>query len=179
MKIVGIGLNKTGTKTLGACFRHWGLKHQSFSDQAFELWRLKDTVSLMKWVGEYDSFEDWPWPLVYEHIDQTFPETKFILTRRVDSETWFQSLCKHADRTGPTIYRKFVYGHEMPYDYREEHLKIYEKHIASVRNYFRHRPGDLLEVCWEDGDGWVDLARFLGFDAPRIPFPHENKAPGR
>jgi hypothetical protein len=179
MKIVGIGLNKTGTKTLGACFRHWGLKHQSFNEEAFELWRRKEVEELLKWVGEYESFEDWPWPLIYADIDRKYPEAKFILTKRKNPETWFHSLCKHADRTGPTIFRKYIYGHELPHHHKAEHIQLYEHHIESVRKYFQHRPDDFLEVCWENGDGWQELARFLGYEAPCIPFPHENKAPNK
>jgi len=177
MKIIGIGLNKTGTKTLGACFRHWGLKHKSFDVEAFELWRRKEYRKLLKWAEGYESFEDWPWPMIYKDIDQKFQEAKFILTRRKNPEVWFQSLCKHADRTGPTIFRKYVYGYEMPHHYKNEHIKLYKGHNESVRKYFHDRPNDFLEVCWEDGAGWQELARFLGYEVPNIPFPHENRAP--
>jgi hypothetical protein len=45
-----------------------------------------------------------------------------------------------------------------------------------VRAYFAGRPDDLLEVCWEAGDGWKELASFLGQPVPALPFPHLNKA---
>ena len=35
-------------------------------------------------------------------------------------------------------------------------------------------PDDLLEVCWENGDGWNELATFLGCELPTSPFPHAN-----
>lgn len=176
MKVVGVGLNKTGTKTLGAVLRHWHLKHQSFSPEAFELWRAGDIAGLLGWVGDYDSFEDWPWPLIYREIDDAFPSVKFILTTRASPAVWFESLCRHANRTGPTMYRELVYGHAMPHAHRAEHLMFYKRHNREVRAYFRDRPGDLLEVCWENGNGWPEVAGFLGFEAPDIPFPHENKA---
>ena len=88
-KVVGIGLNKTGTKTLGACLRHWGSDHISCSREGFDLWTAANTETLMHIVERHQSFEDWPWPLVYREIDQRFPGTKFVLTRRTTPEAWF------------------------------------------------------------------------------------------
>lgn len=177
MKIIGAGLNKTGTKTLGACLRYWGFKHRSCSTRAFKLFKGSDFRGLLKIVKEYDSFEDWPWPLIFREIDREFPDSKFILTLRKDPETWFQSLCKHAERTGPTEFRRHIYGHAMPHDHRSEHIRFYESHNRSVEEFFQGRPGKLLKVSWEDGDGWKPLADFLGLEAPDLVFPHENKRP--
>lgn len=175
MKIIGIGLNKTGTKSLGYCMQHWGFSHVSCSEEAFKLWCNSDFEKLLSWVEIYDSFEDWPWPLFYQRIDRNFPGSKFILTKRKNPETWFESLCAHADRTGPTVYRKYVYGNEMPHAYKEHHIKFYLDHLYSCREYFKNRPRDYLEVCWEDGDGWEELSRFLGLPLPLVAFPHENR----
>ena len=76
MKVVDVGLNKTGTKTLRICLKHWGLKHISCSYEAFTLWRKGDYKALLQWVKDHDSFEDWPWPLIYREIDEAFPGTK-------------------------------------------------------------------------------------------------------
>lgn len=176
MKIIGVGLNKTGTKTLGACLRHFQFKHVSFSPPAFQLWLKNDYAKLLSWMAAYDSCEDWPWPLIFRDIDRTFPGSKFILTRRTDAEVWFKSLCKHAEWTGPTVFRKHVYGFEMPHQHKREHIHYYEEHLQTVRDYFKDRPEALLEVCWEQGSGWSELARFLDRPEPNIPFPHENKA---
>lgn len=179
MKVVGIGLNKTGTSTLGFCMRQWGYKHISYDKAAFDLWRDRNYEELLQMIGRYDSFEDWPWPLIYQQIDEKYPGTKFVLTRRKDAETWFASLIKHADRIGPTDFRKYIYGHTMPHDHKEEHIQIYENHIQTAREYFKDRPDDMLEVCWEEGDEWDKLSDFLGLEKPNTPFPHVNKKPKR
>ena len=88
-KVVGIGLNKTGTKTLRACLRHWGSDHISCSREGFDLWTAANREALMHIVERHQSFEDWPWPLVYREIDRRFPGTKFVLTRRTTPEAWF------------------------------------------------------------------------------------------
>jgi hypothetical protein len=51
----------------------------------------------------------------------------------------------------------------------------YLSHIQEIRDYFKDRPDDLLEICWENGDGWEKLANFLGKPVPQEPFPHRNK----
>ncbi len=160
MKVVGIGLNRTGTTTLGVCMKAWGLRHLSCDPVAFEHLKDGNLDALLDIIGAHDSFEDWPWPLVFAAIDERYPDCKFILTRRKTKEAWFDSLCRHAKKTGPTEYRRYVYGHTMPEQHREEHLRYYEEHNRKALEYFKDRPGKLLSVCWEDGDGWPELARW-------------------
>lgn len=178
MKIVGIGLNRTGTTTLGVCLKYWGYRHISCSKVDFQLWAAGNLDELLRRVSVYDSFEDWPWPLIYQEIDRSFSGSKFILTRRRSPEVWFSSLSKLAEKTGPTEFRKAIYGHAMPSDNKDAHIEVYCRHLESVRDYFRNRPQDLLEVCWEEGSGWKDLADFLGKPCPSIPLPHANKSDG-
>ena len=80
MKIIGIGLNKTGTTTLGVCFKYWGFNHISFCETAFNLYVKEDYESLLGLVSEYDSFEDWPWPMIYKDID----EKKVVIVKLID-----------------------------------------------------------------------------------------------
>jgi len=176
MKVVGVGLNKTGTTTLGVCLRTLGFKHISFDPAAFRLFRANDQGAVMKMVEGLESFESWPWGLLYREIDRAYPGSKFILTTRKSSETWYDSLCRHADRTGPTEYRERVYGHAMPHDHRAEHIDFYRRYNDLVRAYFADRRDQLLEVCWENGDGWPELSRFLGQPCPDLPLPHANKS---
>lgn len=176
MKIIGVGLNKTGTTTLGECLRYWGYRHQSFSPLAFDLYVRGRCSEVLAYAGEFDSFDDWPWPLLYPQLDEAFPNSLFILTTRASAEAWYRSLCRHADRTGPTRFRTYVYGHAMPHGHRSEHIALYERHNWSVRQYFQGRPQHLLEVCWENGDGWQQLAAFLRKPIPSVPFPHLNKS---
>lgn len=58
MKLVGIGLNKTGTTTLASCFQTFGYKNVSCRAKAFNHWLNKDWEALSVWLREYDSFVD-------------------------------------------------------------------------------------------------------------------------
>ena len=177
MKIAGIGWHKTGTTTLSHCLREFGFRHRTWEPKDLALWKDGNIERLMTHAAAYDSCDDFPWPFLFRELDERFPGTRFILTRRRDPETWFRSICKHADRTGPLMYREWVYGHDMPHGHRKRFIDIYEGHNEAVRAYFAQRPGDLLEVCWEEGDGWRELADFLGIEAPECPFPHANRSP--
>ena len=114
--------------------------------------------------------EDSPWFLLYKEIDQAYPNSKFILTLRKDSKAHAMSTWHHARRNGKRVDSE-----------KEERLMItqqrYEKHNSEVREYFSNRPNDLLEVCWENNDGWDKVCSFLGVDKPTIAFPHANAKP--
>lgn len=176
-KVFGIGLNKTGTTTLGQCGKTLGLRCTSCNKTL-----LEDVVSrnyfsrIIHKVNHYDLFEDWPWPLIYEQLDQKFPESKFILTVRSSEDKWLESLKKHSMRTHPIKHcRKLTYGFNFPHKHEKEHIEFYRRHNDSVCSYFDGRDSDFLELCWENGDGFEKLYDFLGYDVPDAPLPHANK----
>lgn len=175
MKIFGIGMHKTGTKTLGKCLTAMGFNVLSWNDDVFDLWAEGGPEALLPIVEKYDTFEDWPWTFCYETLAAHFPDAKFILTVRKNSEIWYDSLCRHAKIIASSRHMKRVYGYHMPHDFREEHIRFYETHNRNVRDFFAARNSDLLEVCWENGDGWPQLVKFVDRPIPLMPFPHENK----
>jgi len=175
MKVIGIGLNKTGTKTLKYCLKQWGFHHQSYDLNAFQLFREKRIDELLKWMEKFDSFEDWPWPLFYREIDGHFPDAKFVVTKRTTPEQWYRSLCKMAVRMGPlNDFEKHIYGFSMPQGHKREHLEFYEQHNREVDDYFADRPGKLLKICWENDNEYIRLAEFIGREQLDQQSPHRN-----
>ena len=179
-KVFGIGLPKTGTTSLGYCFRRFGFKHRTFDmDLAVQVMR-NQLEPVLQEAAKSETFEDWPWFAIYRELDQRFPDSKFILTVRKDTVTYVASLKGHHERQG---IRKegFVKPHwwdevqgmePAAWDY-EKSAQRYERHNREVLEYFADRVNkDLLVVCWEQGDGWTELSRFLNKRQPDEPFPH-------
>ena len=176
-KVIGIGLNKTATKSLAQCFKSMGYRNQSYSIDAFTLYRHKDWQALFNIMDQYDSFEDWPWPLMYKEIDRQYPEAKFILTTRASPELWYRSLCKMAVRMGPLKqFEQAIYGFSMPQGHREDHINYYNKHNREVKEYFSDRPGKLLEICFDNGVSMPKLCEFLNQPQTTFTPPHTNKS---
>jgi len=110
---------------------------------------------------KYDAFVDYP---IYEgnlfqKIDKTFPNSKFILTIR-DEKSWEKS------------YKNF-------YNISQENLKIdkqkYKNHTKNVIDYFKNTPEQLLVMKIIDGEGWEKLCLFLNKPIPKKTFPYKNK----
>ena len=177
MKIFGIGLNKTGTTTLDKCGKKLGYKVKGCDRDLLIDFRAGEFQRFDSVIAEYDLFQDWPWPLMYRYLDETYPGSKFILTTRASDITWLESLKKHSMRTGAKHCRLLASGYDYPHQNEISFLNQYNSHNHEVREYFSGRPNDFLEICWEKGDGWEKLCRFLDKEVPSIPIPHANKAP--
>src|SRR5665213_1532883 len=138
-KVFGIGLNKTGTKTLGSCLIALGYRHQSYSGKALDYYLGGNTRSLLGWTDNYDSFEDWPWPLIWKALYRKYGDAaKYILTTRSSSDVWVDSLKKHSLNTHPTkAMRPLIYGYYYPHGYELQHKAFYEHHNRAVRAFFR------------------------------------------
>ncbi len=181
MKIIGVGNQKTGTTTLGAALRILGYRHQSYSVRSSHMYANGSLEELLTWSDHYQSFDDVPWALLYRELDVRHPGSKFILTYRRSSQAWFESLDKHMRRMGRKSasqdMNEAIYGRPDPQNDRDLAIQVYEQHNAAVRAYFKDRKEDFIALCWERGDGWAELTRFLGRDMPDAPFPHANRAP--
>lgn len=175
VKVFGIGMNKTGTTTLGRCLKILGYKHISHSEQLTRMYHDDKTEKLIEKVKNVDSLEDWPWPLMYRQLAQNFPDAKFVLTVRKSPEAWLKSLMLHSYKLPPKEnYHDIVFGFKYPLGHEDYHLEFYNKHNKEVIEYFSDKPGRLLVVCWENGDGWEELCSFLNIKKPRKTFPHEG-----
>lgn len=179
-KIVGIGLPKTGTTSLGYCFRRLGFKHRTYDmDLALQAKR-NQLDNVIEEARKYEAFEDWPWFMVYRELDREFPNSKFILTLRKDTATYVTSLRGHHEREGirtedfvkPYWWDEVFEVEPSAWDYQKS-ADRYERHNRQVLEYFADRINkDLLVVCWEDGDGWMKLCNFLNARMPNEQFPH-------
>ena len=173
-KVFGIGLQKTGTSSLGRALEILGYNiNHNFEERLTKALLEGRMEVLYKEIHLWDAFEDNPWPMVYKEMDQKFPGSKFILTIR-DENHWLKSIIKHyGKRAYP--FEKWFYKVDYPINNEEVYIQKFNNHISEVKKYFSDRPDDLLVVDWEKGDGWEQLCAFLNKSIPIEDFPHWNK----
>jgi hypothetical protein len=176
-KVFGIGFSKTGTKTLAECLRRLGYRHHEKEASLRDEVMRGDLRRMFEIADRYDSFDEWPWAMMYRELDQRYPEARFVLTVRKDARAWLRSVVDQSERLGPTPLRERMFGHGMPHGHEAEYVAVYEEHNRAVLEYFAGRPDKLLVVCWENGSGWEELCRFLGKPVVSGPLPHANKSP--
>ncbi len=179
--VFGLGLSKTGTTSLGAALKLLGYRHKSYDLELLERWSAGRVDDVFRGMAGYGSFEDWPYPLMYDEIMRRFGRSaRYVLTVRSSPEVWLESLKGHAMRAPPdrSRYHKMAYGFEYPHENERAYLKIYRDHVDRVREAAtRHGLSHMLiEVCWEQGHGWTELCAVLGLPRPWKKFPHANRA---
>jgi hypothetical protein len=178
-KVFGIGWAKTGTTTLGRCFEMLGYKHQSQRLDLVKDVAAGDLSRILALAKDRETFEDWPWIILYRELDAAFPGSRFILTRR-EPERWLGSYENLLAKQGTASealneIRRSLYGLPFPHVTAEQLVTRYKRHNDDVMSYFSQRPADLLVVDWEKGGGWNELCAFLGKPVPQVEFPHANK----
>ena len=154
----------------------------------------------MSVLADHDALTDVPVCCIYQGLDQAYPGSRFILTTR-DKESWLASTKRFWDQiAGPltsaspdaveaqfgtyiarkleerTIGRAVDAGSGRDdgatYD-RELMAKFYDAYHQEVRDYFNAKPEQLLTLNIIEGEGWEQLAPFLGERIPDEPFPSE------
>lgn len=178
-KIFGIGLNKTGTSTLGECFEQLGFRLMGSRADIMSKYLYGDKDALYTLCDAHDAFEDWPYPLAYKDLFQRYgADAKFILTLRKSPEAWLRSLKKHSLRSHPRRNSQMLaYGHSYPHGLEEKFLQLYRQHSEDVIDFFEsNNAGHQLKILnWEEGDGWPELCAFLEVPVPDSDFPHVLK----
>lgn len=148
----------------------------------------------------YQATMDLPMALYFEQVQEKFPDCKFILTTREDSEVWFRSwdvLTKSIAQPAKigslfltNVNRMFIYlrwlfatvnkdsnyltaPYPLPDQQKEKAIASYEAHNARVRATIH--ADHLLE--YNVKQGWEPLCNFLEIDnCPTSPFPKSNSA---
>lgn len=198
MRVLGVGLGRTGTKSLHRAFEILGLKSIHY-DQV----RLRDVLDgsnptpTFRRYDDVDAVTDIPTAVFYKELMDAYPECKAVLTIR-DVDEWWQSSVKHQERAKPieptwrhralalfsrsaaerldssrfkAYARNYIYGSVVPHEF------LYKKRFIEYNQRVRAEiPADrLLVMDLTAGDGWELLCPFLDLPIPSRPFPHENK----
>ena len=186
-KVFGIGLSRTGTRSLDAALNRVGIRSKWYPSDPTTYRELATGKFELTVLKQYDALTDTPVVPFFPQFDRIYAGSKFILTVR-EKELWLRSCEEHWTQfgfTGPEprnapYWRQFacfidlrVYGcHNFN---RERFSFVYDRHLQEVQRYFQDRAQSLLilDIC--AGEGWESLCPFLDCAVPDIPFPHIKK----
>jgi hypothetical protein len=177
-KICCVGFQRTGTTSLRGALNRLGLSVGQVTKQINEVLdpsapnaREVITDIAISHLATRDAIQDSPSAFIYKEYDRAFPGSKFILTKR-STGSWIRSMSTFfPDQTSPL--RRWMYGVDRISGNEDLICEIYDRGNQEIRDYFRDRPEDFMEMDITSGDGWFELVNFLGRDM-LPPFPHAN-----
>jgi hypothetical protein len=186
-KIFGLGLSRTGTKSLTDALGILGFNVAHYPNDRTTLQELKSNNCSFSILQHVDGITDITVAPFYPELDTLFPGSKFILTIR-DRASWLTALEKHWNFASQLpasaaessnwavnleitrLLKMAVFG---SYEFDRNHMgDIYNLYTQGVIRYFLSRPQDLLVIDICGGDGWEKLCPFLGCAVVEQPFPY-------
>ena len=183
-RIIGVGLNKTGTTTLGHALNALNIPTIDYPTDPRTLHQLEHGDYDLDILKTYMGVTDTPVGFFYPQLDKVYPGSKFILTVR-EKNSWLKSVrdhwpfvmewSEHEENFKKFTYYAFISVYGSLHYNEDRYSYVYDHHVECVRQYFADRPGDLLimDIC--AGEGWEKLCPFLGIPVPEEPFPHLNR----
>jgi len=202
-KFFCIGRNKTGTTSLKKTFEELNfiVGRQRSAEKLLDAYKSENFKPIISFCKTAQVFQDVPFSYAetYKHVDQAYPGSKFILSVRNDPEQWYNSVIKfHSKLFGkngniPTsedlknadYVRKGWMWDSIQINYGTPENNPYQKdmviqnyldHNASVKNYFKDRPDDLLVINLAEEDSFEKFIDFIGVKDPKLKnFPWANK----
>jgi len=186
MKVLGVGLGRTGTASLNQALTILGYRSRHFDTTFMSLVEAASTTGHLD-LSSYDNVDaltDNPTNLFYEEFLERYPLLKFILTIR-DEDSWVKSVTQ--------LYLKRPTNSLKRPRYSDEFIRtaLYSRACAfgsvtvnefllrkRFRDWNRHvisniDPARLLVMSV--ADGWEPLCRFLDKPIPETPFPWLNR----
>jgi len=177
MKVFGIGLSRTGTKSLTAALRLLGFDvHHYPTDPTTAAEVIAGRPYSI--LDRCDGLTDVHAAVRFRALDAWYPGSRFVLTTR-EKPSWLESCHHHFTHYRPEHHpqplrsmivslRRQMYGVD---EFHGERFSLaYDRHLESVLSYFQGR-SDLLVVNIPGGDGWDTLCPFLERPDPGQPFP--------
>jgi len=154
IKVFGMGLSKTGTKSLANALSQFGL----------EIIHFPSVNQLIKGNGAVDT----PVIAFLPQLLQLFPNAKFICTTR-DIDDWLVS-CKKHFKPSNNYYihqiRMLVYGSILPKE--DDFIKTWWRHQELIKSL-----NPLIINVFNDSDNSLHkIGEYLNLIPPNINFPH-------
>lgn len=179
-RVFGIGLSRTGTKSMHQALRHLGYRSEHFPTHLLGVAGGNLTLDLDA-VRHYEAITDTVASAFFRELDARYPDARFILTVR-DIDAWLRSCAAHFASMDDEpakggahkirLLRQRIYG---TVDFNPAMFRsAYLQHVEQVQAHFRGRDNLLVvDIC--NGEGWAPLCRFLGIETSSGAFPWANR----
>jgi len=189
MKVLGVGLSRTGTFSLSEALRCLGYRSVHFDVKFVDILKRANVTSKLD-LSSYDSIDaltDTPACLFYSEFIERYSDLKIILTVR-DEESWLRSIVSNYERLPVKSPTDRSQGWRWPETTWYGRTLSFGTHLPNRfllrRGYRQHNrrvmtevdPDGLLVMDIPGGDGWEKLCPFLGKEIPDAPFPWLNKS---
>lgn len=204
-KVFCVGRNKTGTTSLRVFFNSVGYRvaPQIEGEKLIYQSGFEPDERFWRWVEKYDVFQDAPfsWTWMLPHLIGRYPDAKFILSVRDESQRYYSLINHHLEHLGLPktattsqiiermkaddyvapgyFYAAYVKQNGVPSEddpvYDEQHFRsTYVQHNATVRDSIP--AAQLLEVDLSEHQSTRVICEFLSLPDYFVgPMPRENR----
>jgi hypothetical protein len=185
-KVFGIGLSKTGTKSLAEALNLLGIDAAHWTNPVTGQLLSEMDIFLFGGCTDVCIAQD------FEKLYFQYPNARFIWTKR-PFVSWAASFIAHHRKAswakGMDELRNVYDGWHCPHMFANAAIEFglflnhadlaeaYEIFERRVRTFFADKPGGkLLQFDLFAGDSWSKLCGFLSCDIPSEPFPFLNRS---
>lgn len=179
--VFNIGMNCSGTTSLcqalnilGIPSLHHTTPNGELLESAIHLNLQNNKLLLDSYDDAYKGFCDFSGEKFYEKLYYDYPKAKFIFTIR-PLEDWLKSIMKLEENIYHSKHNKNLTSETVNL-YKLKFEKQYFRNRDKIRNFFRNKKSQYLEIRICEGHGWNELCKFLEKDLPNVPFPYLNKS---
>ena len=195
MKIICVGIGKTGTTSISKALRHLGYTVFDWEEQVFDfqdhwvdVFQNGAQLDVKRVYQHADAVVDAPGNFFWEEILKAYPDSKVILSER-EEDSWLKSLVNQLQVFEAVISRRFL---AVLSPTSRKQIFILYSHLTAIlgsadpksacvlRTRYRmhnHRVKSLVPpeklLVYNVKQGWKPLCDFLGCEVPTVAFPHE------
>ena len=186
MKIFGIGLSRTGTKSLTKALHMLGYSVNHFPRDNTTTIEMEDYINTGNFkldiVDEFDAIIDMTPVVMFDGIFNKYPDAKYILTVR-NPVDWYSSMEGLYERylnklitnnpnspLGKYISNahKFIYGNKYIH---KSYINIFNAYNQQKIDFFKDKQEQFLVLNICEGDSWEKICNFLGHEVIDKEFP--------
>ena len=174
--IFNIGLNKSGTTSLANALIYLGIPTLHYEYNGIEIQKIitknkkKQRRLLNTLDRKFNAFCDFTGEWHFQELYCQYPNSKFIFTTRPFKD-WLSSYIKMKEITDPESF-------STPQMEQLTYLNAIHRYFDQsnkIKNFFKDKPKQFIELKICEGEGWKELCIFLEKPIPDIPFPWANK----